>query len=220
MFRTWAREICDDSTKAEWTSWAYREYRRLLDVEMMAVCQIYAEVKLADLPVREVKEARGWLTSTHRDVECAREHIGIRIRSAGERRALLHPPKRRYSHHQQQKRRARVAMFYEARGAGAMSRQQAQGAVDRARLQASRTPEAATELPGSEPGEVSFKGPRDGNKEAVAQRAFMGGTFQGGPEAGVEARCNHRMDAGYRVAHVTSSPGAGHQEEQEVPGGR
>jgi hypothetical protein len=170
-----AREICDDSTKADWTAWAYREYRRLLDVEMMAVCQIYAEIKLADLPVREGKEARGWLTSAHRDVECAREHIGMRIGGAGEHRALLHPPKRRYSHHQQQKRRARVAMFYEARGAGAMSRRQAQDAVDRARLQASRTSEAATEPPGSEPGGVSFKGPREGKEEAVAQRAFVGG---------------------------------------------
>ncbi len=54
-----AREVCDYSTKADWTSWTYREYRRLLDEEMMAVCQIYAEVKLAELPVREGKEARG-----------------------------------------------------------------------------------------------------------------------------------------------------------------
>ncbi len=150
-------------------------YRRLLDVEMMAVCQIYAEVKLADLPVREGKEAREWLTSTQREVECAREHIGMRIRGAGERRTLLHPPKRRYSHHQQQKRRARVAMFYETRGAGAMSRRQAQDAVDRARLQASRTPEGATEPPGSEPGGVSFKGHQEGNKEAVTQRVFVRG---------------------------------------------
>ncbi len=48
-----------------------REYRRLLDEEMMAVCRIYAEVELADLPVREGKEARGWLTSAHMDAECA-----------------------------------------------------------------------------------------------------------------------------------------------------
>ncbi len=32
-----AREICDDSSKADWTFWAYREYRRLLDKEIMAV---------------------------------------------------------------------------------------------------------------------------------------------------------------------------------------
>jgi hypothetical protein len=41
-----AREICDDATKAEWTHQTYREYRRLLDEEMMAVCKIYTEVKL------------------------------------------------------------------------------------------------------------------------------------------------------------------------------
>jgi len=87
-----AREVCDDSTKADWTSWTYREYRRLLDEEMMAVCQIYAEVKLAELPVREGKEARGWLTSAHKDTECAREHISTRIRSAEELRVLLHLP--------------------------------------------------------------------------------------------------------------------------------
>jgi hypothetical protein len=55
--RAW--EICDDTSKADWTHQTYREYRRLLDEEMMAVCQIYAEVALADLPVREGKEARG-----------------------------------------------------------------------------------------------------------------------------------------------------------------
>jgi hypothetical protein len=58
-FSHMAQEICDDSTKAGWTTCSYREYRRLLDEEMMAVRQIYAEVKLADLPVREGKEARG-----------------------------------------------------------------------------------------------------------------------------------------------------------------
>jgi hypothetical protein len=116
-----AREICDDSTKADWSAWAYHEYRRLLDIEMMAVCQIYAEVKLADLPVREGKEAREWLTSMHREVECARGHIGMRIRDAGERGKLLYPSVRRYSHHQQRKRRARVAMFCRNTSAGAMS---------------------------------------------------------------------------------------------------
>ncbi len=60
-----AREICDDSTKANWNTWSYREYRRLLGEETMAVCRIYAEVELADLPVREGKEAKGWLTSAH-----------------------------------------------------------------------------------------------------------------------------------------------------------
>jgi hypothetical protein len=142
---------------------------------MMAVCQIYAEVKLADLPVREGKEAREWLTSTHGEVECAREHISMRIRNAGERRELLYPSVRRYSHHQQRKRRARVAMFCRARGAGAVSCRQVQNAVDRVRLQASRTPEAATEPPGSEPGGVSFKGPQDGNEAAVTQRASAWG---------------------------------------------
>ena len=66
-----AREVCDDSTKADWGVWAYREYRRRLDEEMMAVCQIYAEVELADLPVREGKEAQGWLKSAHQDAERA-----------------------------------------------------------------------------------------------------------------------------------------------------
>jgi hypothetical protein len=32
-----AREICDNSTKADWTTWVYHEYRRLLDIETMAV---------------------------------------------------------------------------------------------------------------------------------------------------------------------------------------
>jgi hypothetical protein len=35
-----AQEICDDSTKAKWSTWSYREYRRLLDEEMLAVCRI------------------------------------------------------------------------------------------------------------------------------------------------------------------------------------
>ncbi len=45
-----------------------------------AVCRTYAEVELADLPVREGKEARGWLTSAHQDAERAREHISEHIR--------------------------------------------------------------------------------------------------------------------------------------------
>jgi hypothetical protein len=28
-----AREICNDSSTADWTAWAYHEYRRLLDIE-------------------------------------------------------------------------------------------------------------------------------------------------------------------------------------------
>ncbi len=90
-----AREVCDDSTKVRWTPWTYREYRRLLDDEMMAVCRIYAEVELADLPVREGKEALGWLRSAHRNIEYACEHIGMRIRGAGECGAPLSLPKRR-----------------------------------------------------------------------------------------------------------------------------
>jgi hypothetical protein len=67
-----AREVCDDSTKAGWGIWAYREYRRLLDGELMAVCRTYAEVKSADLLVREREEAQRWLT-THTRRPSARE---------------------------------------------------------------------------------------------------------------------------------------------------
>ena len=74
-----AQEVCNDSTKANWTAWTFREYGRLLDEEMVAICQIYREVELTSLPVRKEKEAREWLTSAHRDAEHAREHIGTRI---------------------------------------------------------------------------------------------------------------------------------------------
>jgi hypothetical protein len=117
-----AREMCDDSTKTDWTSWTYREYRRQLDEDMMAVCQIYAEVELADLPVREGKRARGWLTSAHKDVEYAREQVGARIRSLEELGTLLHPVKDNSS-------------------GGAQQEKQAEDAAAQARLQASRTPE-------------------------------------------------------------------------------
>jgi hypothetical protein len=66
-----AQEGCDDSTKADWASWAYHEYRRLLDEEMMAVCRTYAEGRPADLSVHEGREAQKWLTGAHRVVERA-----------------------------------------------------------------------------------------------------------------------------------------------------
>jgi hypothetical protein len=169
-----AREICDDSTKADWTVWAYHEYRRLLDIETMAVCQIYAEVKLADLPVREGKEAREWLTGMHREVECAREHIGTRIRDAGERGELPYPSGGRCSHHQL-KRRARIARYCRTKDTGAKSCQRVRDAVDRVRLRASRTPGTTTRPPGSEPGEAGHKGMQDVDKAAAARGASIGG---------------------------------------------
>ncbi len=54
-----AREICDDSTKTNRGAWLYRERRGLLDEEMATACRIYAEVELADPPVRDGKEAKG-----------------------------------------------------------------------------------------------------------------------------------------------------------------
>ena len=71
-----AGDIDDNSTKTEWSVWSYKNYRRLLDEEMMEACRIYAEVELADLPVSEGKKAKGWLTSAHQETERAREHIG------------------------------------------------------------------------------------------------------------------------------------------------
>jgi hypothetical protein len=138
-----AREVCEDSTKADWGVWAYREYRRLLDEEMMAVCQIYAEIELADLPVREGKEAQGWLTRAHQDAERAREHIGEHIRKREGLRALLYPDVEDSSPRTQQ-RRVRGRAFLEAKGAGTKPRKQAELAAARARLQATR----ATGTPG------------------------------------------------------------------------
>jgi hypothetical protein len=132
-----AREVCEGSTKADWGVWAYREYRRLLDDEMMAVCRIYTEVELADLPVREGKEAQGWLTSAHQDAERAREHIGEHIRKREGLRALLYPDVEDSSPRTQQ-RRARGRAFLEAKGAGTKPRKQAELAAARARLQATR----------------------------------------------------------------------------------
>ncbi len=135
-----SREVCDDSTKADWSIWSYREFRRLLDEEMMAVCRIYAEVELADPPVREGKEAKGWQTSAHKDAECAPEHIGARVKEREGLGALLHPDMADSSPHVQ-RRRARGAAFVEAKSASACSQKKDQGAADWARRQASRTPE-------------------------------------------------------------------------------
>ncbi len=110
-----AQEICDDSTKANWGTWSYREYRRLLDEETMAVCRTYAEVELADLPVRKDKEAKGWLTSAHQDAERAREHIGEHIRRREGLRALLYPDIEDSSP-RSQRRRARGMAFLRGEG--------------------------------------------------------------------------------------------------------
>ncbi len=107
----------------------------------MAVCRIYTEVELADLPVWEGKEAKGWLTSPHQDAERTREHIGKHIKRREELRALLYPDMEDSSLRSQQ-RRARGMVFLEAKGAGAKPRRQAEDAAARARLQANRTPEA------------------------------------------------------------------------------
>ncbi len=139
-----AQEICDDSTKASWTSWTYREYRRLLDEEMVAVCQIYMEVGLANLPVREGKEAKEWLIGAHRDAERTRGHIGARIRRLDELKALLSPGKKGL-----QQKRALRAVFWETEGASVMSRRRARGAANRARSQANKTLKVTTEFPGS-----------------------------------------------------------------------
>jgi hypothetical protein len=115
-----AREVCDDSTKAGWGIWAYREYRRLLDGELMAVCRTYAEVKVADLPVREREEAQGWLTSAYQEAKRAREHMGECVKGI----KMLRP--------------------HQAEGAGTKPWEQAEEAAARARLQAARavgTPE-------------------------------------------------------------------------------
>jgi hypothetical protein len=85
------QEICDDSTKADWTSGTYGEYRRLLDEEMVTICQIYMEVGMTDLSDREGKEAKEWLIGAHRDAERARGHIGARSRRLDELKALLSP---------------------------------------------------------------------------------------------------------------------------------
>jgi hypothetical protein len=61
------REICDDSRKDNWSVCSYQKYKSLLDEGAMTVCQTYAETKLVELPIREGKEARGWLTSPHED---------------------------------------------------------------------------------------------------------------------------------------------------------
>ncbi len=63
-----AQEACNDSTE---TAWTYHEHRRLLDDEMMAVCQIYAEVEWADLPAHEGERAQKWLMITHKNIERA-----------------------------------------------------------------------------------------------------------------------------------------------------
>jgi hypothetical protein len=138
-----AREVCDDSSKASWGIWAYREYRRLLDGELMAVCRIYAEVKLADLPVRERKEAQGWLTSAYQEAKRAREHMGERIKGIEVLRALPCPATEG-SPLRSPRRGARGVALCEADGAGTKPWEQAEEAAVRARLQAARavgTPE-------------------------------------------------------------------------------
>jgi hypothetical protein len=142
---------------------------------MMAVRLTYAEVKLADLPVREGKEAREWLTSMHREVECARGHISMRIRDAGERGKLLYPFVRRYSHHQQRKRRAKTARFCRGKNTDTRSCRQVRDAVDRVRLRASRNPGTTTKPLDGGPGEVGHKRLRDMNEAAVAQRVSLRG---------------------------------------------
>jgi hypothetical protein len=123
-----AREICDDSTKANWGAWPYREYRRLLDEEMTTACRIYAEVELAGLPVCEGKEAKGWLTSAHQDAERAREHIGGCSKRKEELMALLHPMVSSSSRSLRSVIRSRA--FLAAKGVSKRSRKQARDAAD------------------------------------------------------------------------------------------
>jgi hypothetical protein len=63
-----AQEVCEDSTKANWGVWAYRKYRKLLDNEVVAVRRMYTEANMANLSVRERKEALRWVKCAHHDV--------------------------------------------------------------------------------------------------------------------------------------------------------
>jgi hypothetical protein len=110
--------------------------------------------------------------------------------------------------------------FLAAKGAGAKSQKQAQGAADRARLQANRTPEATTEFPGNKLGEVSFTRPRDRNEETVAQGTFVGGL------TGAALRHVRRHAANIAWMRSTMSPTSrvqlvqnDRQKKQQVPGG-
>jgi len=132
-----AQEIEDSSTKAGWDIWSYKHYRGLLDKEMMEACRTYAEVELADLPVSEGKEAKGWLTSAHQKVEHAQEHIGERIEKMRVSQALLYPAPEGASL-RCHRRRTRGRVLREARRAGPRPRDQAEEAAARARLQAAR----------------------------------------------------------------------------------
>jgi hypothetical protein len=132
-----AQEIEDISTKAGWNIWSYKHYRGLLDKEMMETCRIYAEVELGDLPVSKGKEAKGWLTNAHREVEYAREHIGERIEKLRVSQALLYPAPEGASL-RCHRRRTRGRVLREARRAGPRPRDQAEEAAARARLQAAR----------------------------------------------------------------------------------
>ena len=78
-----AQEVCNDATKANWTSWTFREYGRPLDEEMVAFCQIYTEVELTDLPVHKGKEAQERLAGAHENVKRAHERISMHIRRLG-----------------------------------------------------------------------------------------------------------------------------------------
>ncbi|MFO0000234.1 MAG: hypothetical protein ACK559_03825, partial [bacterium] len=138
-----AREVCEDSTKANLGVWAYRGYKKLLNDEVMVVRRMYAEVKLADLSVRERKKALEWLKRTNQEVQRARGHIGQHIAKRERLRALLYPDAEDSSP-RTQKRRAGARVCLGAKNAGRKPWKQVEEAAARARLQAARatgTPE-------------------------------------------------------------------------------
>jgi hypothetical protein len=227
-----AQETCNDSTE---TAWTYHEHRRLLDDKMMAVCRIYAEVELADLPVHEGERAQKWLMITHKNIERAREHIGMRIRDAGEWGAPPSLPEGRYSCRQRDRRWAVRATL------------QAEAAATRARLQAVRTggmlgkPQPAAKAD-AEP-RVKARGPtllRDPEckvctggtsgtsivSRAIAQGAEEEGDGEAGSEATVQGAGessesdNDERGSGFRPvlrARADSSPTEVGDSDEETP---
>jgi hypothetical protein len=74
-----ALEICNNSAKAKWQPCAYSKYRWLMEQEVRHLSDWYSGPEEEEAPVHTPKRARMWLVRVHKDVERARDRIGLHL---------------------------------------------------------------------------------------------------------------------------------------------
>jgi hypothetical protein len=75
-----AEEVRDTTTKRDWQSCAYHNYRWQMDQEVGHLGALFGGTGEDEVRVKGQRQAKVWMVKAHENVEPAREHIGSRLR--------------------------------------------------------------------------------------------------------------------------------------------